>query len=80
MTTERPTAEYKQAERIIDKFGGVPRMALILSLAPTTIYKWTYPKERGGTNGLIPTHNIKGIRQAAPDVGIKLSDSDFAPN
>lgn len=43
------------AERIIEKFGGVSELARLSGWSANSIYKWTYPKSKGGTGGLIPT-------------------------
>lgn len=75
-----------QAQRVIDKFGGHRRLAAILnsidpkfSRNPTSLYRWTYPRERGGTAGVIPTSALPLIIKAARIEGIFLTAEDFYP-
>lgn len=42
------------ATRIIRAIGGAQIVADALGVAPVTVYRWTYPRERGGTDGHIP--------------------------
>lgn len=71
-----------QADRIIKKFGGAIKLGLALKKigcgrSLSSIHKWTYPKEKGGTNGLIPNAVLFDIVQAAKVAGIKLTDEDL---
>lgn len=73
-----------QAERIIRKFGGPRRLARVLSAAgrhrdPATVYRWTYPKDRGGTGGVIPARSLKEIIHAARVEGVFLTPEDLDP-
>ena len=78
------TREPIQAERILARFGGASRLHAILAelghpLAHATLYKWTYPKERGGTGGFIPTSAWPLILKAAAHEGIILTSDDMDP-
>lgn len=71
-----------QAERVLAKFGGARRLSALLdhlgrSKDPASIYKWTYPKERGGTGGVIPTSAWKDLILAARMEGILLTSDDM---
>ena len=35
-------------------------------------YKWTYPKARGGTGGMIPARNFAAIRKLAEQKGVEI--------
>lgn len=73
-----------QAQRIIDKFGNPYRLSAALKRAgitrnATAIYKWTYPRSKGGTDGLIPTKALNEILAAARLEGIMLTQDDLDP-
>lgn len=65
------------AERIIAKFGGVKRLSKLTGLSENSIYKWTYPKDRGGTGGLIPSERQASVLQAARENAIEVQPEDF---
>lgn len=65
------------AENIISKFGGHQRIADILGLDVSRIYRWTYPKERGGTEGIIPARHQQVLLNKAEEVGVDLRPQDF---
>ncbi|TXG77606.1 hypothetical protein E6Q11_02435 [Candidatus Dojkabacteria bacterium] len=73
-----------QAERIIRKFGGAQRLAKLLELtgepiSAPTIYRWTYPRRDGGTNGLIPPDSLIKVLKAARFDGLLLTSQDLDP-
>lgn len=59
---------------IIYKFGGVKALASAINKDPATIYRWTYPKSKGGTGGVIPTSAISKITEAAKLLDISLDN------
>lgn len=63
------------AAHIIQLFGGVKPLALAINKDPATIYRWTYPKHKGGTGGLVPSSALKKIHAAAQSLNITL-DAD----
>lgn len=67
------------AKNIVEKFGGTKALADALGIQTSAVLKWTYPKERSGTNGLIPTQKQIEIIAAAKRLGVKLSPKDFFP-
>ncbi|CAB4121016.1 hypothetical protein UFOVP7_14 [uncultured Caudovirales phage] len=70
---------YNQAEKIISKFGNARRLAELIGVHPVNVYRWTYPRARGGTDGLIPTSSLAKILLAARTDGILLTLDDFVP-
>jgi len=73
-----------QASRIVDKFGGPGRLANLMKFHGrprnrVNIYRWNYPRSKGGTNGLIPTSALDDILYVARREGIYLSDDDLKP-
>lgn len=70
---------YNQASRIVSKFGGVRRLAVAIGYEPTRVYRWTYPRERGGTDGLVPAASVPIVQTAALAHGVVLTEADWAP-
>lgn len=70
---------HQQAQKIVNKFGGVPRLAAAIGKNRTTVNRWLYPKDRGGTNGLIPSQAWPEILAAAKREHIPLTPEDLAP-
>lgn len=73
-----------QASRIIEKFGNARKLAKALQQVgcpknPTSIYRWAYPKERGGCGGIIPTAVWPFLLKAARLEGIMLDDEEISP-
>jgi len=77
--TVQPSQEDNMtaAERIIDKFNGVSRLSKATGIEATTIYRWSYPKEKRGSEGRVPARYHAQIWDAAKRLGIKLKKSDF---
>jgi hypothetical protein len=83
---QRLMLKNTQADRVIHKFGGPGQMCKLLGeLGPEyaihriTIYRWTYPKGKFGTGGVIPTRAMVKIMRAARLLGIHLEPDDFYP-
>ena len=64
-------------QSIVDLFGGAQALAEAIGRDPASIYRWQYPKSRGGTGGRIPKSAIKSIVQAAQARGIPLHEGDL---
>jgi amino-acid N-acetyltransferase len=60
------------ADFVIEAFGGHIPTAEALGLDLATIYRWTYPKKRKGSNGSIPSRHQPTIIRAAQERGIDL--------
>ena len=43
----------------------------------SNVYRWTYPRERGGGGGLIPAVHQRVILVKAKERGIEISPDDF---
>jgi len=76
-----------QAWRVFDRFGGVMKTAKALkALGPqhardrSTLYRWTYPREKNGTGGLIPASAMPSIMRAARLHGIVIRPDDIYPS
>ena len=64
------------ATRIIEKFGGSRRLAKLLGLDASAVYRWTYQGKKGA-GGAIPTRHQNRLLQEAAAHGIDLSPADF---
>ncbi|WP_313522593.1 hypothetical protein [Shinella sp.] len=53
MDTNAPE-KLEPAASIIDRFGGPDAVQEITGADRTRVYRWTQPKEKGGTDGIIP--------------------------
>lgn len=88
MSDESPEEFFRkpksQADRLIRKFGGARNLMRILKkigepLTAATIYRWAYPKEKGGTGGLIPTRTWPTLFRAAKYAGVFISQEETDP-
>lgn len=61
------------AGRIIDYCGGYHRLALALKIDVSNVYRFTYPKDRGGTGGSIPLQHMQTLLKKFPS----LKPDDF---
>lgn len=72
------TKALNPAASIIEKFGGVEAVMNITQASRTRVYRWTQPRENGGTDGIIPTpHARKLLAHAEVDRRIKVTAKDF---
>ena len=60
-----------------DKRSGEYVLAKALGCSVATVYRWDYPRERGGTEGLIPARWQKDILRAAAEHGVELTPADL---
>jgi len=68
-----------QAKNIIKLIGGHKAVAEICGVDLAYVYRFTYPRNRRGTDGLIPSRFHKPLIKGAKDRGIDLSPNDFFP-
>lgn len=68
------------AKHVIVKCGGVAVVAKITKRAESTIHKWKYSKEKGGTDGLIPSEAQTELMAAALRGEVDLEPADFFEN
>lgn len=67
------------ATDIINLFGGAPIIASGLNLERTSVYKWTYPKNKGGSGDRVPLKWAGPIINLAKARGITLGYEDVIP-
>lgn len=65
------------AENVIAKCGGHQTVAEWLDVDLSRVYRWTYPRERGGTGGLIPSKHQLPLLERARLEGVPLEPADF---
>ena len=65
------------AQRVIDVFGGVAAVCEAASVRRSTVYRWTWPKERGGTDGHIPRWHHDDLLKASRERGLGLTAIDL---
>ena len=77
-----------QAQTLVAKFGGPRELSRILEqcsddpkdhIDPSTIYRWMYPKDKGGTGGEIPLQSLRLILKCARLAGVMLKSADIYP-
>jgi hypothetical protein len=74
-----------QAARIIRKFGNAAKLARALDALgdpakrrdQSAINRWTYPKAKGGTGGVIPSSALPDVLAAARVQGILVTAADL---
>lgn len=77
--------ENTQAGRVIKKFGNARRLAALMEAVtgrrcdPSRIYRWTHPRDKGGTGGLIPSSTMADVMKCARLNGIVLTEKDLYP-
>jgi DNA-binding transcriptional regulator YdaS (Cro superfamily) len=68
---------FNPAHKIIMRLGGEKAVAKLLGLHESGVYRWHYPRERGGCQGRIPARHIPRLIDAARERGMRLSANDF---
>ena len=85
--THTHLAPSTQAAQIIARFGGAYPLSRAMracadtdasraSRSPSVIFRWTYPRSRGGTDGRIPNAAWPAVLDAARYMGIFLTDKE----
>jgi len=64
------------AKSIIAKIG-IDKVSEITGKHVSRVYRWMYPKERGGTGGMIPQNDAPALLAYAKANHIELSPADF---
>ena len=67
------------ARSIIASLGGPYAVRGITGRHLSRIYRWMYPKEAGGSGGLIPLTEARKLIDAAHARGVQLTADDFLP-
>jgi hypothetical protein len=65
------------AQTIITICGGFAAVAEMVERSEIRVRRWTYPKDRGGTDGLIPSDCQGRLLAAARSRGIDLRPEHF---
>lgn len=65
------------ARSIIDRLGGAHAVAAMTGRHVTRVRRWTYPRERRGSDGIIPLPEALKIIENAADGKIGLTMDDF---
>lgn len=65
------------AASIITKCGGPKAVAEMLKVDVSRVWRWTYPKDRGGSDGRIPGKHHANLLALAQERGIDLQPKDF---
>lgn len=65
------------AKTVIEICGGIRAVAQMTRRDETRVRRWTYPKERGGTDGLIPADVQRVLVVEAAARGIDLRPHHF---
>lgn len=72
------TDHLDPARSVIAKLS-IEKVAGITGKHVSRVYRWMYPKSRGGTGGLIPQADAAALLAYAQANGIDLSPADFFP-
>jgi len=64
-------------ERITSKLGGPEKVAEVAEVTVQRVRRWSFPEDRGGTDGRVPHKHITKIIRAAKERGIEISFDDF---
>ena len=71
--------KLSQAQRVIARFNGAPNLARALGCHESTVFKWTYPRAKQGSDGIIPSCAMKRVMRVARAEGILLTPEDLYP-
>jgi hypothetical protein len=72
-------SDMEPATTIIAVCGGFRAVAEATGRNETRVRRWTYPRERGGTGGLIPAECQQLLMEAARVKGWPLKAAHFFP-
>lgn len=70
---ETPESQAARITRIC----GVENLVRWTDRSPKQVYCWSYPKEKGGTDGVIPSTHHQAILDGARAENIPLTPADF---
>lgn len=68
---------HEPARTIIEKLGGPRVVARITGKDVSRVYRWMYPRERGGSDGYIPYEEAEKILAEARRMGLPITPVDF---
>jgi hypothetical protein len=67
------------ADVVIEVCGGPRAVADMCGIDLTWVYRWTYPVERGGTGGTVPSKHQARLLKEARARGLALKPAHFFP-
>lgn len=70
-------AKLEPARSVLAKIGGVEVAAKITGKHVSRIYRWTYPREKGGTGGVVPHDDATKLLEYARANSLDLQPADF---
>lgn len=76
MTVHSTPSNESQAAKIT-RICGVERLSRWTERSVTQVYRWDYPREKGGAGGIIPSVHHQAILDGARAEGIDLAPADF---
>ena len=56
---------------------GIDQVAEITGVSRVQVYRWMRPREKGGTEGLIPSQHLKAMFEYAKDKRLPVRPADF---
>ena len=59
------------AKTVIELCGGIDAVAKLTGRDKSRVHRWGYPKEKGGSNGLIPSDVANDLLRNAAHLGLK---------
>ena len=65
------------ASTVLAKIGGVEIAAQVTGKHVSRIYRWTYPRSKGGTGGVIPHEDATKLLKHASEHKLELTAADF---
>lgn len=65
------------ADKVIEKCGGVAKTAALVGKSKGWVYRWTYPKSKGGTGGEVPRSAQKKLLDLAHHGVVEITPNDF---
>jgi hypothetical protein len=71
------TGNLEPANSVIRALGGFEAVAAITGKHISRVYRWTYPKARGGTGGYIPPAEAETLLAHAKENGLQVTAADF---
>ncbi len=65
------------ASIVISKLGGFAAVSSGIGVDKTWVHRWTYPRSRGGTGGVIPQRHFSDLLKFARARGVELTVADL---
>ena len=72
-------SQIETSKALIAKFGGPAKVAEICDRTVSRVRRWTYPAERGGSDGIIPADCQLTLLAHARATDLPVTPADFFP-